>query len=268
MRWRTASAECARRRRRTAIDGGEEVFQFEDAARRRHVFVGGDARDRRFVHADRVGDGLEIQRPQMLHAMREEGVLLPHDLGRDLEDRSWRAGRARGSARWRSAGNRRDSFSRLSLRAVFETCGVIGLVDQNPRQRVGVEFDLPAAVRAGAHEHIGHDRLHQRRAEGEAGLRIERRISAIMSARSSSSTPQSRRSAARSRFASSSRLATSACIAGSKRSRSLSWIARHSARLRAQMPAGSKVCSIASTLSTSAAAAPSFSATVARSPVR
>ena len=26
---------------------------------------------------------------------------------------------------------------------------------------------------AGAHEHVGHDRLHQGRAEGEAGLRIE-----------------------------------------------------------------------------------------------
>ena len=67
--------------------GGEEIFQLEDAAAGRHVFVGGDARDRRFVHADRVGDGLQIERPQVLDAVREERVLLAHDLGRDLEDR-------------------------------------------------------------------------------------------------------------------------------------------------------------------------------------
>ena len=65
---------------------GEEIFQFEDAAAGRHVFVGGDARDRRFVHADGVGDGLEIERAQMLDAVREERVLLAHDLGRDFED--------------------------------------------------------------------------------------------------------------------------------------------------------------------------------------
>ena len=65
---------------------GEEVLQFEDAAAGRHVFVGGDARHGRFVHADRVGDGLEIERPQMLDAVGEERVLLAHDLGRDLED--------------------------------------------------------------------------------------------------------------------------------------------------------------------------------------
>ena len=40
--------------------------------------------------------------------------------------------------------------------------------------------------------------------------------------------------------ASSGRLATSACIAGSKRSRSRSWMARHSARSRAPTPGGSK----------------------------
>src|SRR5207248_5669160 len=65
---------------------GEEIFQFEDAAAGGHVFVGGDARDGRFVHGDGVRDGLEIERPQMLDAVREEGVLLPHDLSRHLED--------------------------------------------------------------------------------------------------------------------------------------------------------------------------------------
>ena len=67
--------------------GGEEIAQLEHAARRQHVFVGGDAADRRFVHADRVGDGAQIERPQMPHAMHQEGVLLAHDLGGDLQDR-------------------------------------------------------------------------------------------------------------------------------------------------------------------------------------
>ena len=73
-----------------------------------------------------------------------------------------------------------------------------------------------------------------------------------MSARSSSPTPQIFRSAARSRLANRSRCATSACMAGSKRSRSLSWIARHSVRLRAHTPGGSNPCRMASTASTSA----------------
>ena len=61
---------------------GEEIFQLEDAAAGRHVLVGGDARHRRFVHADGVGHGLEIERPQMLHAVHEERILLADDLGR------------------------------------------------------------------------------------------------------------------------------------------------------------------------------------------
>ena len=65
---------------------GEEIFQFEDAARRRHVFVGGDAADRQFMHGDRVGDGLEIERAQMLDAVHQKGVLLAHDFAGDFED--------------------------------------------------------------------------------------------------------------------------------------------------------------------------------------
>ena len=73
-----------------------------------------------------------------------------------------------------------------------------------------------------------------------------------MSVKSSSLTPQSLRNAARSRRASRSRCATSVCIAGSKRLRSLSWMARHSGRLRAHTPGGSNPCRMASTLSTAA----------------
>src|SRR5450759_2199417 len=65
------------------------------------------------------------------------------------------------------------------------------------------------------------------------GLGLRWRISAIMSARSSSLTPHSRRKAARSRLAKRTRCSTRVRIAGSKRSRSLSWMASHSVRLRA-----------------------------------
>ena len=63
-----------------------------------------------------------------------------------------------------------------------------------------------------------------------------------MSARSSASTPQTAISPARSRRASSSRLSSSACIAGSSRFCSASCTARHSARLRQNIPTGSKRC--------------------------
>src|SRR5208337_3402689 len=62
---------AARRRDR----GGEEVFEFEHAARRHHIFVRSDPRDRGFMHADRVGYGAQIERAQMLDAMGEESVL-------------------------------------------------------------------------------------------------------------------------------------------------------------------------------------------------
>ena len=57
-------------------------------------------------------------------------------------------------------------------------------------------------------------------------------ISAIMSRRSSSSTPQTLRRNAMSRLASAGRFSIIACIAGSNRSRSISCSLRHSARLR------------------------------------
>ena len=78
-RMRLASARRGDRR-------GEEVAQFEHAARGQHVLVGGDAADRRFVHADGVGDGAQVERPQMPHAVEQERVLLADDLGSDLQD--------------------------------------------------------------------------------------------------------------------------------------------------------------------------------------
>ena len=151
---------------------GEEIFQLEDAAAGRHVFVGGDARNRQFVHADGVGDGLEIERTQMLDAVGEEGVLLAHDLGRHLED-----GLGALIERADQPGRGLQAVGEIGLVLValggLGDVGVVALVDQHFRQRVGIELDHEAAVRPRPHEHVRHDRLHQRRSEGEARLRIE-----------------------------------------------------------------------------------------------
>ena len=40
------------------------------------------------VHRDRVGDGAQIERSQVLHAVHEEGVLLADDLLGDAQDRA------------------------------------------------------------------------------------------------------------------------------------------------------------------------------------
>ncbi len=86
MWWRTASAECASPPSAEAIEAVKKYFNSKRAAIGRHVFVGGDARHRGFMHLDGVGDRLQIERPQMRDAMGEEAVLLAHDLGRNLQD--------------------------------------------------------------------------------------------------------------------------------------------------------------------------------------
>ena len=40
------------------------------------------------MHRDGIGDGAQIERPQVAHAKGEKRVLLAHDLGCDLEDRT------------------------------------------------------------------------------------------------------------------------------------------------------------------------------------
>ena len=64
----------------------EEILEFKQAARRGHVFVRSHTADRGFVHLDHVSHLLEVQRTKMGHTMREEGILLPHDLARHFQD--------------------------------------------------------------------------------------------------------------------------------------------------------------------------------------
>src|SRR6266498_634128 len=56
----------------------EEVLELEDAARRKHEFLRGDARYGRFVQAERVGDLAQHQRPHRDLAVLEK-VPLPVD---------------------------------------------------------------------------------------------------------------------------------------------------------------------------------------------
>ena len=81
----------------------------------------------------------------MPHAVDEEGILLAHDLGRHLEDR---LGALVEAAR-QPIGALQAIGQKVLLGLVLGVAGDIGeidLVDQDPRQRVGVELDRPAAV--------------------------------------------------------------------------------------------------------------------------
>jgi len=78
---------CASPPREAGDRRGEEVFEFEQAARRPMYLFGRHPADRAFVHADRVGDIAQDQRPQRLHAQAKEPVLLLDDLACHLEDR-------------------------------------------------------------------------------------------------------------------------------------------------------------------------------------
>ena len=122
---------------------GEEIFQLEDAAAGRHIFVGGDAGHRRFVHADGFGDGFQIERAQMLDATGKKRILLAHDLVGDFEDGS-------SALIERTYEPRRalQTLGQIGFVGVAARGGrnfrIVALVDQDLRQRVGVEFDEPA----------------------------------------------------------------------------------------------------------------------------
>ena len=124
---------------------GEEEFHLEDAARGRQVFVGGDPADGRFVHADRVGDGLQVQRAQVLDAEGQEGVLLAHDLLGDLEDGLGALVEAlhQPVGRLQAVG---DEGLLLLAAAPAADAGMVALVHEQARQGFGVQLDMPAAV--------------------------------------------------------------------------------------------------------------------------
>ncbi len=151
---------------------GEEKAQLEDAARRGNVLVGRDPADRGFVHAYGLGDRAQVERPQMADAVDEERVLAAHDLGGDLEDG---AGALIQAARQPVGALQalRKEFPVLARGGAGADPGIVGLIDQDARQGVGVELDEPASVCGGAHHHVGHDRVGRPARELRARFRIE-----------------------------------------------------------------------------------------------
>ena len=124
------------------------------------------------MHADRIGDGAQVQRPQVFDAMGEKPVLLAHDLAGDLQYRAGALLQALGQPVGVLQAVRQERLVRLvDPRSVHGRR--IGLVDQYARQDLGVEFDAPASVRGGPHDHVGRDRLQRLAAEGAAGFGIE-----------------------------------------------------------------------------------------------
>ena len=125
------------------------------------------------MHGDGVGDGAQIEWPQMAHAMGQERILLAHDFAGHLQDRARalvetlhqpvRIVEAFGDIGLRSSSNARG----VDL-------GVIASIHQHARQRVGIELDVPTAIGAFAHIDVWQNRLHRLGTEGEAGLRVER----------------------------------------------------------------------------------------------
>ena len=124
------------------------------------------------MHADGLGDGFEIERAEVLDAAGEECILLAHDFVGDFQD-----GAGALVERAHQPGGALQAFGEVGFFGVAprrrRDLGIVALVDQHLRQGVGIELDDPAAVGSRPHEDVGHDRLHHRRAERQAGLRIE-----------------------------------------------------------------------------------------------
>jgi len=78
-------------RRRAARIGrdvaAEEILELERAARRQHVLLRGDPRDRRFVQRQHVGDFAQHHRPHRDLSVLEEAALALDDGFRDAQDR-------------------------------------------------------------------------------------------------------------------------------------------------------------------------------------
>ena len=193
MRSRTASAECASPPSDDAID---EVKKYFSSKMPRLVAmyllaVTRDTVDSCMLMASATV--LRLSGRRCCTPCTKKRVLLFDDLDRDLED-----GLGALIERAHQPGRGLQILRQIGLGAVglgvLRELGVIALVDQHLRQGVGVELDDEAAVRAGAHIDVGHDRLHHAsKPKARPGFGLRLRISAIMSARSSSPTPQMRR---------------------------------------------------------------------------
>ena len=104
--------------------------------------------------------------------MPQEPVLLFDDFGGHFQDRLGTLVEALGQPVRRIETIDKEGLF-LRVAGFFGNRGIIDPVDQNPRQHVGIELDLPSAVIAAFDEHIGHHRLHRRKIERPAWTWIE-----------------------------------------------------------------------------------------------
>ena len=65
----------------------KKVFKLENALGRVSIFIGGNARDGRFVHLDILGHVAQDHRFEMGNAFFEEGPLIPQDTVHHFVDR-------------------------------------------------------------------------------------------------------------------------------------------------------------------------------------
>jgi hypothetical protein len=195
--------------------GGEEVLHLEDAALVAMYLLE--------VTRDTVDSCMPIASATVLRlsgrrccdAIGEEAVLLADDLGGDLEDG---AGALVEALHQPVGGLQAVGSGRPVLRpaAAAVDLRVVDLVDQHPRQRVGVELDQPAAVRRrGRTKTSGTTVCTAASPKAWPGLGLSRAELGEHLGEILVVDAAERISAEWSRRATRSRWATSACIAGS-----------------------------------------------------
>ena len=124
------------------------------------------------MHFDRFGDRLEIEGPQILHAVGEKAVLLAHDFAGHPQDGARPLVEAFDEPVGALEAFEEEISVFLGFRAAVDP-GVIHAVDQHPRQGVVIDLDRPTAIRRGFDQDIGDDGLDLHAAEAQAGLGIE-----------------------------------------------------------------------------------------------
>jgi hypothetical protein len=124
------------------------------------------------MHADLLGDSLQVQGAQVRDAVAEEPVLPTHDFRGDLQDRLGALVERAGEP-----GRVLQALAQEGLLGVSACrrgdAGIVGLVHEHPRQGVGIELDHEAAVRGCPHDHVRHEHVDRHCAEGASGLRFE-----------------------------------------------------------------------------------------------
>src|SRR5882672_2431604 len=147
----------------------EEVLELENAARREHEFLGRNARDGRFVQAERVGDFAQHERPHPDLAVLEKMALAVDDRLRHAQDRL------------ESLLHVLDQPARLlelmrelaaGLTAIVLKDIGIHAIDAQLRQRVGVEARHPDVLDLLDYD-VGYDIARFGGRERGAGTRVE-----------------------------------------------------------------------------------------------